>query len=197
LWHSFSEDGGLQWSRAAQVTGLSEAKAPAVTVDPGRRPHILAVDGGRLLDWLWDGERWVAGDNLDVPFTGDGALGAAASPASQLVALYAGEIPGDTAVVESEGSSLFSMDRPLEIPPALLAPQPTVMPTPEPTGTPAPTATPQPTPTLVFSTEQEAELIGAIPGLPAESSQILLGVVPAGLIVLLAFIVGVRIVRKR
>jgi hypothetical protein len=197
LWHSFSEDSGLNWSRPAQVTGLSEATSPAVTVDPGKRPHILAVDGGRLVDWVWDGERWAADENLDVPFTAEGALGAAASLASQLVALYAGEIPGETTTASEAGSSLFNMDRPLDIATELLAPLPTLTPTPMPTGTPAPTATPQPTPTLAFSAEQNAGLIGPIAGLPAESSQILLGVLPAGLIVLLAFVVGIRVIRKR
>ncbi len=196
LWHSYSADGGLTWQRAEQIIGLTEATAPAVTVDLGGRPHIIAVDSGRLLDWLWDGERWVQEDSLDVPFTGEGVLGAAANQASRLVALYAGEIPGEP-LENSEGSNLYSMDRMLEIPAELQGPAPTLVPTPVPTGTPAPTATPAATPTVSFSTTRDAGFIATVPGLPGESGQILLGIIPAGLILLISIFVGVRILRRR
>lgn len=195
LWHSLSEDGGLTWPRGEQILGLSQATAPAVVVDSGNRVHLLAVDGGRLLDWLWDGQRWTQAESLDVPFTAEGVLGAAASQDSRLVALYAGEIPGEP-LANSEGSNLYSMDRTLEIPPDLLLPAPTLVPTPVATGTPAPTATPQPTPTLAFSTERDTGS-GSIAGLPGVPSDLLLFIIPIGLILVLGLLVGVRVARKR
>jgi hypothetical protein len=127
-------------------------------------------------------------------------LGVTNNLAGQLVALFAGNVAGDS---EGEGgeSILTSMFRPLALPEELPAPLSTLTPTPGPSPTPEPTTTPVPTPTLVFSSEQEQGLVAGVPGLPAgldvTASQVLLGIVPAGLIVLLTLIVGMRIARRR
>ncbi len=199
LWHEFSSDSGLNWSRAAQVTGLSTETYPALAVDSGNRPHILALDNGRLLDLMWSLENWTPGDNLAVPFSPGGHLAAAGDRNEQLLALYAGQIP-DENEDEEQSDTLFAMSRSLEIPPELLVPLPTLTPTPMPTTTPEPTASPTPQPTLAFSPDQERGLVQPIPGLPtgtdASASLILLAIIPAGVIVIISIIVGIRVVRK-
>ena len=200
LWHDVSQDGGLTWSSAAQVAGLSGETEPAVSVDAGNSPHLLALEGGRILDIMWRDERWESREELDVPFSPGGALAAAGDQQIQLLALYSGQSAGaDEDEVESD--DLYFMWRPFDVPPALVASQPTLTPTAAPTATPEVEETPQPTPTIVFDTERDTGLVDAVPGLPggldASAGVTALAIVPAALIVLLVILVGVRARRRR
>ncbi|MFN2123804.1 MAG: sialidase family protein [Candidatus Promineifilaceae bacterium] len=200
IWHEVSMDGGLSWGDAVQVTGLSGDADPAVAVDVGNDPHLLAIDDGRLKDMIWNEERWTASDDLTVPFSAGGQLAAAGDRQIQLLVLHSGRIPGTNDDEESPGD-LYFMWRPFDIPPEQMAPLPTLTPTPQPTATPEPTATPQPTPTIAFTSEQDNDFISQLPKLPvgkdASASLILLAILPAALIVLLGFLVGIRVLRKR
>ncbi|MFN2221569.1 MAG: exo-alpha-sialidase, partial [Candidatus Promineifilaceae bacterium] len=200
VWHQVSMDGGINWADAEQVTSLAGEDDPAVAVDAGNRPHLLAVEDGRLEDMIWDEERWTASDDLSVPFSPGGKLAAGGDRQIQLLVLHAGHVPGFNEDEESPGE-LYFMWRPFDIPPEQIAALPTLTPTPRPTGTPEPTATPQPTPTPAFASEQDNSFISQLPALPigddASASLILLAIIPAALIVLLGVLIGVRAVRRR
>jgi hypothetical protein len=198
--HEISLDSGLNWSRAAQVASLSGETEPAVAVDAGNRPHLLAVEQGRLQDSLWSEARWTASDDLAVPFSPGGALAGAGDRLAQLLVLYSGQVPGADEDEAAE-DTLYFMGRPFEIPAALIAPLPTLTPTPLPTATATPTATPQPAPTVAFAREQETSLVDTLPalsgGLGTSATLIAFALIPAGLIVLLAILAGLRVARKR
>jgi hypothetical protein len=200
IWHEISLDGGLSWSRAAQVSGLSGETDPAVAVDAGNRPHLLALENGRLLDFLWSEERWTASDDLAVPFSPGGALAGAGDRMAQLLVLYSGQVRGADEDEAAE-DTLYFMWRPFDIPPELIAPLPTLTPTAVPTATAAPAATPQPAPTVAFAREQETSLVDALPvmpgGLGTSATLIAFALIPAGLIVLLVILAGLRAARKR
>jgi hypothetical protein len=144
----------------------------------------------QIQHWTWADERWAAGESL-TPGKGTVAevnlLAAAVSPVGEMGTLFSG----------LEGVLYFS-SRMLELPAVVPTPLPTLTPTPLPEATPSPTPQPLPTPTVFFPTESGG---GSALTLPIDSSGTLfgaiVGIVPAGLIVLVALFVGVRLLRSR
>ncbi len=191
LWHAFSIDNGLSWSRPGQITSLEGDELPATAVDPGGRPHILTLSDGRLQQWTWEGEGWRAADSLPTTLADGGLLGAAADSAGRLVALYAGSIPG-TSEEGTAGAELYAMARPLDLAAEALPPPPTLTPTPQPTATPVPAATPIPTPTVVLPAGPVDS--GLLSGLDSTTG-LVVAIIPALLVVTAAVFIGVRAVR--
>ncbi len=89
------------------------------------------------------------------------------------------------------------LSRPLELPAVLPTPLPTLTPTPTSPPQPTPTATPLPTPTLDFSGGQADQLQVGPVSLPGSWAGLVVGAVPAVMIVLVAFGIGVLLVRGR
>jgi hypothetical protein len=199
LWHRFSQDSGLTWSQPARVAGLGEAVGPAaLTVDGAGNPQLLQAGPGstagtsQVQAWTWSGDRWQADESL-APGKGTlaeiQALAAAVSPRGELAALMGGP------AVESPGTVLFAAGRLLDLPAAAATPLPALTATPPPPATATPTPQPTPTPTVAFSTGSQNNPV--LPGGSGPLSGAIIGIIPAGLIVLVALFVGIRLLRSR
>jgi hypothetical protein len=212
LWYQESNDGGSRWGRPLRVAGIGaagvagHANGPAaLTRDGAGRLHLVqlqasgeAVAGLQLQQWLWQDERWqaqgrelLAGAGLDGALMAGGALAAAADDSHRLAVLYA------AAGAEETRHTLNFSSRLLEEPAELPEPEPTITPRPTQTPLPPPTATPPPTPTPVFP--READQSGGLPvslGSGYQQIDSLVAVVPAGIIVLLVVLLGLRARRR-
>lgn len=196
LQHAWSQDSGQTWSRAAQVGGLGgEVETAVLTVDVANQPHVLAVNEGTLQHWLWQDERWLAEAGMEME--GVGALTAVVALPNQLLTVYESLLPDAAQADAAPQPNLFFAQRMLALPSALPTPLPTLTPTPQPTG--AATATPAlaATPTISFPVAAPTSN-APLPGLPETNNswiRLAMGIVPAGLVVVVAFFVGVRAVR--
>ena len=74
VWHHVSQDGGLSWETEEQVANLNSTDPPATAVDAALQLHLLALEGGRLQDYLWDNTRWQLNEGLDTPLSAVEAL---------------------------------------------------------------------------------------------------------------------------
>jgi hypothetical protein len=198
LRHEFSLDSGFTWSEPSLIfPGFDESLgAVALTSDSFDRLHLLQMTNDILRHWLWDNERWVSQDQLDL---NDKALSTAESLTiatdadRNLTVIYTGLV---SEIVDGElQDMMFFSDRPLEMPETTPVPLPTLTPTPLPTPTVTPTPGPSPTPTIVFSDEVTAGEADGSSILPAIFTRepLLFGLVPAVLLVLIVFLVGVQI----
>ncbi len=192
IWHQASLDGGLTWSQSQQVAVLTSDSTPATTLDTAQRPHLLAIDSGRLSDSVWNGATWENDEGLDTPFANGGSLDATADNMGRLIMSFVGLLSGESA--QETSSRLFALHRVLDLPDGLPAVLPTMIPTPA-LIVPTATVAPQPTATVFFSTEREPGGIDTIPGLPI-GTNLIFGIIPALIIVAIGLFVGIRIVRK-
>jgi hypothetical protein len=193
VWHAQSIDDGLTWGQADQVADLNEGELPDVTVDTAGRLHVLALNSGRLLNWVWDGQGWQADESLQTALADGGLLGASADAAGRLVSLYAGLLPGMTEA--DAGRDFFAMWRPLAFPSGELPPPPTLTPTPPPTATPEATPSPSPTSTVVVPLNPaDSGVLGRVHG--GRVGQLAFTLLPALLVVGLVVVVGLRALRK-
>jgi hypothetical protein len=218
LYHRWSTDGGLNWTRAtlvAEVTGLD--RPVTLAVDGAARVHLAAVGvaAGLTSDseaelpvrWpvvhrMWDGERWTEVDRGIVTVLeevapqfpavaiADGDRVGLALAAGPRAPLYSGE--------EELGARISLLSRPLDLPEILPTPLPTLTPTPAPAPAasveetvPPPTQTPDLSPA-----EPTSPQIGPI-SLGGTYGGIIAGAIPAGLLAIVAFVVGVRFRRRR
>jgi hypothetical protein len=188
LWHELSEDSGLTWGSQASATGFGQAGGPIwATVDNIGRQHVVGASGGTLLHWIWQDGRWTIDEPAELAADPDGelyALSAAIAADGSLGVVYG---------LAAEENSLFFTSRPLEWPSILPTPLPTWTPTPPSTPTATATPTPEPTPTVAIPTE-----VPITNGpLGNGNLDIALSIVPAGLLVMVAFLLGIRAVRGR
>jgi hypothetical protein len=156
-------------------------------VDNIGRQHVLGTNGANLQHWLWQDGRWSINEEAILTVAGVSevyALAAAIAADGSLAVVYG---------AKAEENNLFFTSRPLEWPSILPTPLPTWTPTPPSTPTATATPTPQPTPTVALPTEVPA------PGGPLGGGNldIALSFIPAGLLVMVAFLVGIRAVRGR
>jgi hypothetical protein len=188
LWHEYSENSGASWDDATSATGFGEEGGPIwAAVDNIGRQHVLGINGRSLQHWIWADGRWTIDEEavLSSDLSSEVyALTAAVAADGKLAVVY-----GTTA----EESSLFYTSRALEWPTILPTPLPTWTPTmpPPPTATATPTV--QPTPTVPLPTEVPVTN-GPLGG---GTMDIALSFIPAGLLVVVAFILGIRAVRGR
>lgn len=209
LWHEHSTNGGLTWTRTSPVSVFGNAIGnPTVTRDRLDHLHLLQVvnrgvsglaDQNFLLQhWVWDGERWHPDQNLDLSrrIAADiSNLVAAVSNDGHLGVSFLGSPANSLTGTET---SLFFTSRLLNMPseePATLPslpPFPTVQP-----ATPAPDhgTEPTPVPTSAASSENP-QMIGDLPGDPAQPGNSLTGSVVgplvAGLIVVVVLVISAR-----
>lgn len=194
LWHIQSVDGGNSWDEATQVGALDGTDLPAVTMDPTGQLHLLGMEDGRLLAWTFDGAKWTAAESATLNLADGGLLAAEVDSAGNLVAAYGLLVPGSSP--EETTGGLFVMTRPLDLPavalptppppPATMAPEPTVV----------LTATPEPTPTVIVPTAPDSNLLSSVPGAGSRAGQLAIAVIPAALVVLIASIIGLRVMRR-
>jgi hypothetical protein len=207
-WHQISTDHGESWTRPLRVEGQSSSGPMEVVVDGAGQLHLLSMSDSLgfstdeeenisyLKHWTWSGDRWNSGEMLEIA-DGDierGISGAIGS-GGDLTVIFASETIGDNEQDLMRGMS-FSTQQ-LDIPRTVPTPLPQITPT----ATPIPeaTATPEPTPTAraVFSPDENS---GSQLPIPVDSSSplssSLLGIIPAGLVVLIVFFVGIRVLRR-
>lgn len=211
--HRLSIDGGSSFTPPEPITGLTGlSEEVGLTSDTSGRLHLVAVgtlgltaSDAAIVHRLWDGERWVPQGGQGTPLgwhaTGtDAALAAVGD--SRLVLAFGGipQLPAETDVALSEASvplsGMVATSRQIEPPLAAPTPLPTLTPTP--TATPQPTGTPRPlpTPTKDLSAGGEAEVRLGPLAIPSDYAGLVLGAVPAIVLVLL-FLVGIRIRQTR
>jgi hypothetical protein len=200
LWHERSLDGGQTWSRIAPVSVFGQTLgAPSLAQDIAGNLHLLQIvnqEGGDdlLQHWLWDGERWMGSNGLDLDLQEGfsvNALASAVSPQGNLAVIISGQMDnpdlgtqGDEILFTTRSVGLQdSLPRPTSVPSVPVTPVVTEQRTLEPTLPPLP-----PTPT---STPNLAAL-GSSGGSPGNSWRgLMIGALLAGVIVSIAFGVGV------
>ncbi len=204
IWNEISIDSGLTWGQLQRLPGSQEVAFPLdTTLDPAGRPHVVAIgsnqklgrsQGNLVRHWIWSDDRWVIEENLDVAGSGVRSLASTVTVDGKLVVLYSGpseEVANDIGLMDIYGSS-----RVLHLPSILSTPLPTFTPQPPPQVTARPTQTPAPTPTVFFPIEQNED--GGL-SLPIDTSSPfvgpLVGVIPAIIVIVVAFFVVVRIIR--
>lgn len=193
IWHIYSADGGLVWGEKEEVGGISVGQHPAAVIDPSGQLHLVGMDGNRLAHLFWTGTGWEAGESLSTILNPGSEIDLAADAGGQLIALISATIPGQAA--DSINDGIYSMIRSISMPDeSISAPQP-IPATPQADDTPVPTAEPSPTPTIVFSVAPDSNPLNSIPGANSRFGQLGLALLPAGVVILIAVIVGVRAIR--
>lgn len=193
LWDSQSVDGGATWAERVQIGSLGVGGGPAAAFDPTGQLHLIGIERGSLVGWIFDGAGWRAAEPFPVNLADDGELAVVVDTTGRLVVGY-----GSTASGLSVGTAtgaLYAMSRPLDLPLEALPTPPPPPPTATPEPTVAPTATPEPTPTVAVPTAPDAGPLSAIPGSSSRAGQLMLAVIPAALVVLIAVVIGIRAVR--
>jgi hypothetical protein len=197
LTYSESRDAGLSWSPAALLSGYEEDAAPfGAMVDWSGRMHLLQLEGSTLHHWMRQEDAWEEGDTMaldrDVTVTG-APLAVVTSADGDLFVGYVGRYFNEEANDEEDG--LFVASRSLTYPAETPTPQPTLTPTPQPSPTPAPTATPSPTATASFAPLSSSDGSRPLTGTNSMIVRLASGIIPALLLVLVIFVVGVWAVR--
>jgi hypothetical protein len=151
------------------------------------RLHLLYGTSSTIRHWLWGGERWSQGENLALTgLDGFTDLAAALLPDGRLGLVYIGQVTD--AESKAQIDTLFFASRPLEDPMTGPPPAvPTAVVTPVPTEMP----TPMPTPTIFPANAVENEIESPSGG----ELGLVLGILPAGLIVLLGLVLGIWAMR--
>jgi hypothetical protein len=208
LWHKVSNDNGLSWGQSQRLSGVNDGVGPAAfAIDGAGRPHLVKVgaetdpesqdtenDNGLLRHWIWIDTRWSPAETSALENSIITGLSAATTTGGKLAVLYT--IPTiDPESGVGQNLAYFS-SRELEIPAVTPTPLPTVTPTPLPQPSNTPTPQPMPTPTISFPTDIDNG--GGLPlsidsGNPLTGP--LLGIIPAGLLVIIVFFIGARILR--
>jgi hypothetical protein len=207
LWHQSSSDSGSSWEQPLRVSGpVSGMALSAGVLDGAGRPWLLQAsdalaqnDGNwqpkELRNWVLSNQRWLAGENLRLVGDDIQEIAAAVSGGSQLNVIFSTLFAGGEASVER--SAMYHSGRQLEVPSLAPTPLPTLTPTPLPQATETPTPVPMPTATTAFPTEADQ---GNGLSLPVDTSNPLtgplLGIVPAAVVVLIAFFIAVRLLRR-
>lgn len=204
IWNEISIDSGLTWGQLQRLPGSQDVAIPVdTTLDAAGRPHVVAIDSNQesgisqddfIRHWIWSNDRWVIEESLEVAGSGIESIASAVTVGGKLAVLYSGqseEAASDISLMDIYGSS-----RVLHLPSISSTPLPTLTPQPPPQVTARPTQTPAPTPTVFFPIEQNED--GGL-SLPIDTSNPfigpLVGIIPAVIVIMVAFFVVVRIIR--
>ena len=165
LWHEQSLDGGENWFRTVPVSVFGDTVGtPSLSWDSAGRLHLLLVvrsgeNSFVIQHWLYDGEGWSAGRNLDVEFSSsteiDSVVGNV-SQANNLGLLLSDLIRDETGDIQQR-ELLFS-NRLLEVPSTNATQVPQVTPTPMVTATEVPVIQLTNTPTAILTTPTRTPL---------------------------------------
>lgn len=200
LWHQVSRDNGKSWELAQRLP--VEPGASMVAADGGRAIHLLHATPELLRHWVWDGDRWNSAESFDwhkalAPLSApDHGLGAATITAEgHLVALY--DLPESNGSGESGLAGLIFTEREIERSEPLTTLDPgataTVSPTVTPTATVATGAEEGVMPVNGDDVEANTDASTAEPN---PVGQILLAVIPAGLVVIIVGFITMRRARS-
>ncbi len=203
LFYQHSIDDGLTWSVPDSVFSPDAVGGSAILISAADGPHILqlarsVVDGQQmLLEWLWDGAQWRLGEGsvLEQDAIEAEGITAVAAPDGRLGVIFANlfldEVSGQLQ------NALFYTERMWDTS-AVPTPLPALTATPQPSPTHTPPPQISPTPTIGFSTD-----VGADEGLQVgplsvndDVDRLLLSVIPALIIIIVVFVIGLRAARS-
>ena len=207
LWHLLSVDEGHTWNTPQRIEGFVRTDGHvAATLDGANQPQIIQINNLRsddneqhlasseLRHWTWSGQQWLAQDSpeLDVLRTGD--MDIAVTTSGKLGLVFLGEREG--LIGEAPTFGLNFTNRNLELPAIRATPLPTLTPTSLPEATPTATPILQPTATIEFPTNQDGGQQLSFPGDASNPfTGSLFGVLAAGIVIVVVFFFGVRILR--
>ncbi|MEJ2747287.1 MAG: sialidase family protein [Anaerolineae bacterium] len=207
LFHQYSIDGGLAWSDPTVVFTPDATGGPFALVNAPDGLHLLqlaqTVADGRqlLLEWLWDGARWrsAQGTSLTQGVVQASGITAVAAPDGRFGVLYDDYRLLDTTTEPQLQYVIAYTERTWESPSVLPTPLPTLTPTPLPQPTATATPLPSPTPTPAFSRTQDTNAGFSLGALNTESTSgiLVISLIPVLLIIVVAFVIGLRITRSR
>ena len=204
LWHRFSTDSGQNWSRPTRIAGLGQNPiGPAsVTLDAANQLHVVQLAGTdtdsdsplSLYQWIWQDERWQTQPplHLNNSLPHSFADPAAAAATNQQLGFAYLSLPSD-----NDNPIIAFSQRPINLPEVLPTPLPTLLPTATPTSLPTATPLPEPTPTLIFPTEAQSDRGLSLPLPDDRLASSLTGIIPALLLIIIAFIIGIYTLRRR
>jgi hypothetical protein len=200
VWHAYSTNGGIRWSRAERIPALATTFGTAsATIDRGGSLHVFTTvkqTGGDLVmqHWTRSGAAWRAQESFQLAASSNQqvyGVSASIDPSGQLGLVYR------LAIVDVETRSpierLAFTRRTVQVGQA--PPLPTLVPEPSPTPTQTPTPSPLLTPTIDPALLQEKP--GNSRGQTGDNQflGIILGVTLASLLVAVGF--GVVMVRRK
>ena len=197
IWHQFSEDGGITWSGAERVVDPGFIPGPTTLIaDHNDNPillHLAESNAGELLlqEWVWETDRWVAGERRVLQDTAvrASAISAIAGPDGRIAVLYASQINDD--LLARDEITFTGRQWQVNESEATRTPLPTLTPTPEILPTETPISPPTPTATATLAPVQNLN------PLSSSSGGIVVGVVVALLLVAVVFTIGWRISRSK
>lgn len=200
LWHQVSYDNGLTWSQPMRVSNPAMDSGPAALVlGVNATPHLLqlaqTIDAELfLLEWHWDGARWIPSEQLELSsrMVGADSLFAVYERDSQTLGVLYGSLIVDPATTDIEDSLIYT-SRILDETAVEATPLPTLTPTPMPSATATPTPQPSATPQIDFTDPQFDTVVEER---SSPMAGIISGVIPALGIVLIVFVGGVWWTRR-
>jgi hypothetical protein len=204
LWHEASTDNGATWTRTAPASIFGETVGtPGVTWDPAGQLQLLQmVSRGNtsyvLQHWMWNGSTWSTERNMDVHLAAATQISNLVSSASldgHLSVLFTGRsINLENGLTQD---NLYFAHRTYQLPEILPTPQPQPTPAPDLSATETAVALTQPTSTPTVEAPATQSTLQELSQEPANTGNAWVGsvLVPvaAGLIVLVAILIGVRL----
>jgi hypothetical protein len=204
LWHEVSTDNGGSWTRTAPASIFGETVGTAaVTWDPAGQLQLLQmVSRGNasfvLQHWMWNGSTWSTERNMDIDLAAGTQIDALVSSATsdgQLAVIFTGRSVNLENGLNQEG--IYFARRTYQLPevlPTPLPPQPTPTPQLSATETAAALAQASTTPSVEApATQATLEELAQEPANTGNAwiASVLVPVA-AGLIVLVAILIGIR-----
>ncbi len=202
LRHQVSLDNGITWSQPENVTNLGQSGEPLnISADPSGQLHLVLISEFRegefiLQHWRWNGETWTKEESRDLErkiASVPKFIDAMVSRQGQLAVLFYALDSLDPR--EDQKNEVFFTRRDMELPEGIVMPVTTVTPAAQPTPIEIPTLIPTLMPTPTFP-PMSAE--GGSPGFGIINTgndyvNAAVGGVAASLLVIVAFIIGLRI----
>ena len=203
LWYQVSNDSGLSWTEVARVSDYgNETSLVSVLADPSGKVHTLQVRIGAtsaegetlyaIQHLIWNGQGWTLVETFNIGTNEVQNWDSAISSLGTLGTLYVSQ--GSDPAGQLFDTLLFT-DRVLDLEGFALqtpTPAPILISTGEAPSTDL-TPTIQPSATVFFPTSEENNNIA---GLSGDFYGLLLGIIPAGLIIFLVLVIGRRLTRR-
>jgi hypothetical protein len=209
LWHEVSQDNGTTWNRTSPASIFGDTVgSPSISMDNAGQLHLLQmVSRGAssyiLQYWLWNGSAWITEKGLDLNLPGANSFGEMVGDASaqgMLYVLFSATVNSQAGIGLSQQDNLYFANRSYNMP-AGIATQSALEGTPVPAS--AATMTSAPQQTSIPATEgiqtSSATFEPQNTGPVTTGGNALVGsvLIPvgAGLIVLVAILIAVRMRR--
>jgi hypothetical protein len=201
-WHQISENGGVDWIPAIQISNIDKGDAPTnLLVDKSGQVHLLQlINGQTLRHKTWMVLSWK--DELDFQVTVDpdteiNNLTSVAAANDQLLSMFTANMANDEFPVklifsQRQIDNVDSLPTPEPVATPVVVAEVTVSPTPK-------NASPEPTATIPFPREADNSEITPLAGLTSGGTiqtGIVLALIPAALLIMLGVFIQLRLRRR-